>query len=509
MKKMMTMLALLMILCLSTMTAPGCAQADVVEIALSDEGVMINGAAATGDAGAAVYVAHDIVFYLAGQDFTYGEGTEKDGHEQAEADAHTVVHITEPGVYELSGKLSAGQVAVDLGEEAEEDPDAVVTLILNGVDITCSVAPGIIFYNVYEPCEADEDTAAMDVDTSAAGANVVIADGTTNTVNGSYVARIYKPGSVELSEDGTEVVEAKKLHKYDGAFYSRMTMNMDGGPKGDGVLNIHAENEGIGSELHLSIRGGIVNIASGNDGINTNEDNVSVCAINGGELNIVVNGATGEGDGIDSNGWLVINGGKLTASGCGFSADAGIDSDKGIYINGGSVAAGGNMLDHIAGGDQNHIVFNFAARQKGGSVYALKDADGNTVLECAPVNDFTCLVVADDAVVPGTYTFWCGGEQLSGGKMENGMGRMPGDMRPPEDGKKPEEMIPPEGFAVPKDGKRPEMPGDRTPPEGFVMPGRGFDGRGFGGMEDGAISPEFVIETGGNTFFSVSVATVE
>ena len=39
---------------------------------------------------------------------------------------------------------------MDLGEDAETDPDAVVTLILNGVDITCTVAPAIIFYRVYE-----------------------------------------------------------------------------------------------------------------------------------------------------------------------------------------------------------------------------------------------------------------------------------------------------------------------------------------------------------------------
>ena len=60
---------------------------------------------------AAVYTANDIVFYLAGQGFTYGEGSEADEHMQAEADAHTVVHITQPGTYRLSGRLSAGQIA--------------------------------------------------------------------------------------------------------------------------------------------------------------------------------------------------------------------------------------------------------------------------------------------------------------------------------------------------------------------------------------------------------------
>ena len=102
---------------------------DATVILLSDDGITVDGAPASTDATAAVYTANDIVFYLEGQDFTYGEGTEADGHSQAEADAHTVVHITQPGTYVLSGTLSAGQVAVDLGEEAEEDPGAVVTLV--------------------------------------------------------------------------------------------------------------------------------------------------------------------------------------------------------------------------------------------------------------------------------------------------------------------------------------------------------------------------------------------
>lgn len=150
---------------------------DATSIVLSDDGVTVDGEAAPTDETAAVYTAHDIVYYEAGRDFTYGEGTEADEHTAEEAAAHTVVHITQPGTYAVSGTLSAGQIAVDLGEDAEDDLSAVVTLILNGVDITCTVAPAVIFYSVYECGSTDEDTAAATVDTSAAGANVLIADG--------------------------------------------------------------------------------------------------------------------------------------------------------------------------------------------------------------------------------------------------------------------------------------------------------------------------------------------
>ena len=406
------LLAVLMLLSLVSCGATqGEDETEGTKIRLGDDGISVNGASISEDTAAAVYAAHDIIFYLQGQGISYGEGDSDDEHTQQEADAHTVVHITQPGTYILSGQLSAGQIAVDLGEDAGSDPNAVVTLVLDGVDITCQVAPAIIFYNVYE-C-GDADNAGRDVDTSAAGANILIADGSENMVNGSYVAKIYE--SCTLSEDGSEVLDSKKLHKYDGAVYSKMSMNVSGGEMESGILNIHAENEGLNSELHLTINGGNINIVSGDDGINTNEDGVSVTTVNGGRLNILVNGQQGEGDGIDSNGWLVINGGTVVAEACSTSGDAGIDSDRGIYINGGTVIAGGNMLDSIAGSRQNYAVFTFSRKQSGdGRTYTLKNADGQTVLQAAPTNAFSCLILSAGELEAGDYTLWCGDEQLSG-----------------------------------------------------------------------------------------------
>jgi len=445
----------------AAITACGAAAAgDATVIRLSDDGVTVDGKAASADAAAAVYTAHDIVYYEAGKGFTYGEGGEADEHTPEEAAAHTVVHITQPGTYSLSGKLSAGQIAVDLGEDAEENPEAVVTLILNGVDITCTVAPAVIFYHVYECGSTDADTAVKDVDTSAAGANVVIADGTENHVTGSYVARIYK--SYTLSEDGQSVVDNKKLHKYDGAFYSKMSMNVDGGEKGTGVLTIDAENEGLDAELHLTINGGNINIRSGNDGINTNEDGVSVTTINGGTLTIDVDGATGEGDGIDSNGWIVVNGGTVTSAACGSSGDGGIDADMGIYLNGGTVTASGNMYDQIDGSGENFVVLSFQTRQAGGTAVTLKDAAGKTVATLAPVNDYSLIVYAAPGLAEGDYTLWQGDTQLTG-VTGSSMGGRPvgfGGMGTPPEGFDPSQAP----------GERPQRPDGQQPVEGEQPP---------------------------------------
>ena len=467
-------------------------------IELSDEDILLNGENITANTKEAVYAANDIVYYEEGKDFTYGEGTEADAHSKKEADMHTVVHITKPGTYILTGKLSAGQIAVDLGEEAKDDPEAVVTLVLNGVDITSTVAPGVIFYNVYECCSDDKEEALKDVDTSAAGANIIIADGSVNNVAGSYVAKIYK--SVELNEDGTEVVDSKKLHKYDGAFYSKMSMNINGEEENSGVLNILAENEGLGSELHLTINGGQINIVSGNDGINTNEDKVSVTTVNGGFLNIRVDGSTGEGDGIDSNGWLVINGGVVNTSACATSMDAGIDSDMGIHINGGTVVAAGNMLDHISESEQSYVVFTFQDKVRGGEELALVKEEESHFW--AMPNDFTFLIVSKASFgEEGSYTLWKGEEQLSVIEMNDNMGG-PGMMRPDgemEPGERPEM---PEGM---EPGERPEMP------EGFEegnVPGGGRGGKGgFEQMNLEDAVAEFEIKAGGNMFMVVSDKT--
>lgn len=543
-------LSLALVLTLAASALAGCGESQTtgadlpegaVSLILSDDGITVDGAAVTEDETAAVYTAHDIVCYQDGQDFTYGAGDASDAHSAEEAAAHTVVHITEPGTYVLSGTLSAGQIAVDLGEDAKTDPSAVVTLYLNGVDITCTVAPAVIFYRVYE-CDTawvdyDENgtegyEANYQVDTSAAGANVVIADGTENTISGFYVAKIYKPESVVLSEDGTEVAEAKKLHKYDGAFYSKMSMNISGGEVGDGILTIQAENEGLDSELHLTINGGDIRITSGDDGINTNEDGVSVTTINGGTLTVnVTGGMAGEGDGIDSNGWLVINGGTLIAAACATSADSGLDSDMGIYLNGGTVIASGSMLDEIAEDSaRTYAAFSFAEKQPGGETYTLKNESGETVLSCTPVNAFIQLLVSSPALTEGTYTFWQGDTQLAGSAGGMGMGGQPGGTEPPDgeapqppaDGETPPER--PEGTdsqepgvdgqepPAKPDGQDSGMPepsdGSKAPTDGREPPELldGFPSDAAGGTETSA---DFTLTAGANRFSRVGPAEAD
>ncbi len=369
------------------------AEIQAVLIELSDDSILVDGAAVSEDEEADVYIAHDILYYEDRDAYEsgnpYGEGKNSEKHSAEEAAAHTVLHINAAGTYRLTGKLSAGQVAVDLGKKAKTDPEAVVTLILDNADITCTVAPAVIFYNVYECDEAwvaydsaeeGEEvsyTASPEVDTSAAGARVILADGSVNNVTGSHVARIYKDAEGQ-----------KKLAKYDGAFYSRMTMEMDGGKEGDGVLNIRGDKEGLDSELHLTINGGKINIATDDDAINTNEDGVSVTTINGGSLHILA-GLAEEGDGIDSNGYLVINGGVVISIAKPI-ADSGLDSDMGSMINGGYVVATGSTMDWPESNcEQVTMNLQFAASQAADEALIVTDQDGKVIFAYDPDKDET------------------------------------------------------------------------------------------------------------------------
>ena len=227
------------------------------------------------------------------------------------------------------------------------------------------------------------------MDTSKAGFNITIADDSVNNINGSHVAKIYKPGTTD------------KLHKYDAAIESMVTFNIYGE---DGVLNVNADNEGIETKMHLTINGGEINIRSADDALNAGEDGVSVITINEGKVLADSNGGV-EGDGIDSNGWLVINGGYVSAFGNSTSMDSGLDSDNGVYINGGIVFATGNMYDEIAQGSaQTYAVFNFGTRMEKGNFLVLKSSQGVATVALESVAGGTNWIYSSPMLVEDDYT---------------------------------------------------------------------------------------------------------
>ncbi|MGF7049475.1 hypothetical protein J2T13_003986 [Paenibacillus sp. DS2015] len=489
-------MSLMLVLILTMASVVGIASASTTTketvINISDTTVTVDGQKASTSSSAAVYAGASIVYYEEGHDSSYGEGTDSDAHSAEEAADHTVVTITKPGAYRVSGKLSKGQLAIDLGEDAASDPTAVVTLILDGVDITNTVAPAVIFYNVYEPYSNTEDTKGI-VDLSDAGAQVILADDSVNTVSGSYVARIYKEGTT------------KKLHKYDGAFYSKMSMNISGEAKETGELHITATNEGLDSELHLALNGGKVYIEAQDDGVNTNEDGISVTSINGGYLHVNA-GLGAEGDGIDSNGYLTINGGTIVTMANDRSPDGGIDADSDIIINGGTVIALGTRNDASSStSKQPFIELSFATTQAVGSIIKLTDAEGKELLNHTAEKNFQSVTFSSaDLKLNTEYHLYMNGvqQQYTG----NSFGMMGGGFggNPPTGGNGQA------GQGTPPTGERPEMP-EGTPPEipdGMQgMREGGFNRDGQNTTVSGEGSTAFVITNSVHSFSGISEAT--
>lgn len=251
-------------------------------------------------------------------------------HSADEAYQNPVIHITEPGEYIIEGTFN-GQLFFDFGDEEDTfaNKDASVTVILNGADVTCSVAPAIIFHDVYE-CDntwESRESHTDITDLSDAGVQIILADGTENNFTGCNVYRLLKP---EYKKDSTSV--QKKLWKTDGAFYSFQSLAINGEEKGTGILNITSKTfEGLDCELHMTINGGYVNVFSQDDGINVNEDHVSVFTLNGGHLTIFASlGA--EGDVIDSNGYIRLNGGTIAGTSKS-PGDELLDSEDGTYVS--------------------------------------------------------------------------------------------------------------------------------------------------------------------------------
>ena len=443
-------------------------------ISLSDNGIQVDEHPAATDTNNAVYIGADIVYYEEGHDDTYGDGSKEDSHSADEAKKHTVITITQPGEYKVTGELSYGQIAIDLGEDAKENSEAVVTLILDDANINCTVAPAIVVYNAYESGSDDVETATYNVDTTNAGFRLVISDNSTNVVNGAYVAEIYKEGTTD------------KLHKYDAAIESKVSFNIDGETLDNGKLTVNATNEGIESGLHLTINGGEITINSSDDSINTNEDGVSVLTINGGIITCD-SGNGNEGDGIDSNGYIVINGGYTIASANPKSKDSGIDSDLGIYINGGTLLATGNMYDKISSDStQNFMVLGFKDLKSINDLILIKDSDGKPFTAFNSVNDYTIAVFSNPDLTDGEYTLYevssvtgdlngsiytnitdykdakqlqytsIGMMGMGNGMMKPDSGEAPPDGQVPPDGKAPSGMQRPPDGNIPNGGARPE-----------------------------------------------------
>ena len=262
------------------------------------------------------------------------------------------VTITTAGTYTINGALEDGLIEVDA-------PNGTVNLILDGVTITNSNGPAILFKDASEAI-------------------------------------------VTLEADSENVLSDGGNSDYDGALYSTSTMTI----KGEGNLTVKGNNEeGIASEMHLNIEGGNIWVSAADDGLNANNDNVSIITISGGYLYV-----DGGGDGIDSNGSIEINGGTVITMSALTDANGGLDADGDVTINGGKVIATGARLSLPSKNSEQKSVFvNFGSTQATNTLVSIQN-DSNNLLTFAPAKEYQSLLFSSDTIEENiSYEVYIGG----------------------------------------------------------------------------------------------------
>ena len=259
-----------------------------------------------------------------------------------------IIKITLEGTYILSGTLN-GQIKVN--------STGTIILVINGVIIKNLDSNAILFENAYEldPSITINTNPEKPLDITKAGAQIIIADGTENIVDG-----------------------ASQKEK-DGAIHSDVSILITGEKKGDGILNVIGSSEGIETNKNLFISGGILKIVSQEDGINASKRLSCIIIIRGGKL--LINAGLGRnGDGVDSNGYILVEGGEIFSA-AHIREDSGLDATQDLIINGGSVFSVGSDMDMASPlSRQPSMNLIFEDNVTPSSIVTVTDSDGNEII---------------------------------------------------------------------------------------------------------------------------------
>ncbi len=366
----------------------------VQQIILSDEGILVNNEAISTVDTNNMYLSNGM-----------SNGGTSENAMNANIQITNVVNIKNSGTYEFTGTLTDGQIAIDANKLAGN-----VTIILNNVNITCKNAPAIFVYN-------------SKLDSASYTVTIKVADGSTNIIAGGKIKQ-----SVEGWEDQSNLLyyvdkghdddgNYYERYKYDGAISSDVSLKFEG----NGTLTVNAlAKEGIESKKHITINSGNYIINALDDGINACTDEESVITINDGTILVNVLPKAEEGDGIDSNGSIYINGGKVFAFASEKSQDSGLDSDTGIYINGGYVVGTGNMADEVStASEQTFMQVQFDNKIAKDTLLTILNESKNPIIAFKSNRAYTILTISSPKLQNGEHYIYEGGSIE--GTNENGL----------------------------------------------------------------------------------------
>lgn len=350
----------------------------------------------------------------------------------------TVININAVGSYEFTGNITGAMLAVNTNDKSGN-----INIALNNasIDTDSKKAPAIYVYNKdknYTDCIVTIKTVS----------------GTKNYLEGGKLKKVSLIGSDELDKysgyySGDSLTNYTNYPAYYGIYTNNEIENIlfatvkadnedlqDGDPyyfykasgavssdidlyfEGEGYLKVTSKNkEGIETKGNLTFSGGTgdYEIFAEDDCLNTTTANNSTTTvrndltINVGSLLASVSTEADEGDAIDSNGKLVIDGGTIYAFANPNSGDAGLDSVNGAYINGGTVIATGNMVDQISDDSKQNFIYASFNKIPADTLIAIKDQDDAIITAFKTGRNIQNLVYSSSNLNYESYKLYTGG----------------------------------------------------------------------------------------------------
>lgn len=188
----------------------------------------------------------------------------------------------------------------------------------------------------------------------------------------------------------------------------------------DGYINVVTSYEGL-EAMTINLNGGKVYVYATDDGINActgDGKTTPIINVNGGYIDVTT--ASGDTDGIDSNGNYVQTGGFVLVKGGSSSGNVSgsIDVDGTVTITGGTCVALGGVCETPVN-SVNAYVLSSVSFSSGS--YSLKDASGNEVISFTVDGSFSNGWICSDTLTTGTsYTLYRGSDSIADWTQESG-----------------------------------------------------------------------------------------
>lgn len=310
--------------------------------------------------------------------------------------------ITKGGYYTASGTLADGQILINTTEEVFLQLDNAAISNRNGPAIQVDAAKQLTI-------SAKEGTENTLADGGSSELNAVIFSNDDLSIEGSGSLTISAENANGIESDDDITINGSNLGitAVNNGINANNTVTIN-----DGNINIEQAVEGVESEKDIVINGGTVSVTASDDGINAAEG----ITINGGD---VYSSAT-KGDGIDSNGTIDINGGKVVAIGAEVP-EAGLDADQNEFnISGGTViAAGGTNSSPSEGTSSQPSVLLGGVKQS--EALRVTSESGDEVLTFNDQAQYSSVLISSPDLVKGkSYSIYIGGA-LTGGDDFHGL----------------------------------------------------------------------------------------